>query len=153
MNNLKEIEGLERTLRAYKRLSDKLYEVYSSKHFENQFGHWDTETYLGLRNTFFYLVAGETDFDEFFDRFGTPGRPEGKPIAWENTAIVDLVNDLIFSDEPLKYRVKEISRLYKKVLQIEKEFKNNNAYNVIAKPSKPKFTKKMINKIVKEAVK
>lgn len=112
------------------KILDKIAEQYWSyskriPNLENLWGTQDHIIFYELRNAFFSLITGEPNFDKFYQRFDAPAIRTGKPVAWGPRFFPDMINDEIwnFDKRSLDARLKTIKKLYKKCIELEKNYK------------------------------
>lgn len=110
---------LDRIYAQYWSFSDRTPERHE------MWGTTDSKIFYELRNVYFSILTGEPDFDKFYDRFDSPCSDNGKPIAWGPRFWPDMISDEILdcNKKTLQARIKEIQRLYKKCLKLEKNYK------------------------------
>ena len=124
MNNQALIE-LDRIIQAYLDLTSKKWDEHGN--MPKDMVSYDLETFYGVRNLFFNLVTRELNFDEFYNRFGTPGGgPKNLPIAWGPRFWPDLISDEMWSQEDVLVRAKKIKKIYDKSIKLEKAFKKKS---------------------------
>ena len=125
MKNKRALRLVESLMVNYLNFTSKRYTKLKETTFESIYGPWDSQTYADLRNLFFNLITGEDDFDNFYDRFDAPGTAiRDKPVAWGPRFLPDMIGDELCSTKNgLEGKVKNVERLYKKCLKLEKEFK------------------------------
>jgi len=125
MKNKVALEVANRLINDYFEFTSKRYRKLGERKFDSIYGVWDRQSFYNLRNLFFNLVTGEGSFDNFYNRFDAPRTAKGdKPIAWGPIFLPDMIDSIVW-DIKLKFedKVKEINKLYKKCIKLEKDFK------------------------------
>lgn len=125
MKNKKALQYTDSLIKEYIDFRSARYKKLGEDKFDRIYHNWDVNSWYGLRNLFFNLITNESNFDDFYDRFDAPGTTRGyKPIAWGERFIPDLINDQIWDTEiTLEDKVKQVKKLYKKCVELEKDFK------------------------------
>lgn len=119
-----DIKMADQLIKVYWNFDTKRYNKLNENKYYVIYGKWSQDSYVLLRNLFFYLITKENDFDAFYDRFHAPALSDGsKPIAWGPRFLPDMINDLIWQDIPTRQKVKDILDLYKKCVKLEKAHK------------------------------
>lgn len=110
------------TLKILDKISKKYWECSENEpYLEHIRGEMDHIIFYELRNVFFSIITGEPDFDKFYGRFDAPAIRTGKPVAWGPRFLPDLISDDIWAYErSLSERVRNIKKLYKKCISLEK---------------------------------
>lgn len=124
MRNLKVLEEINKASNIYRNTDDKLYSTFKESYYDTHFADWSSANYYLFRDLLFKLITGEGNFDDFYERFGSPGLDKGKkPIAWSSRFLPDEINDLLISTKvTTKEKVQGVQELYKKCIKLEKAF-------------------------------
>lgn len=118
---------VDKLIKEQNKFVDKQMKMYSTDGFYSLHGAFDSNVSNLQVELFFTLVTGEKSWDNFYDRFDSPGGSTGKqPIAWGPRFLPDMISDLIW-DRKLNTtkKVKEIKKIYNECLRLEREFKKN----------------------------
>lgn len=103
------------------------YTILGDRKFDRIYGEFDSEVFNKSRNLLFYLACGENDFEAFYGRFTAPGYTDStKPVAWDAKCFIpdQICHIIMSSTKPIKTKLKEINKLYKKCVKLEKAFKS-----------------------------
>lgn len=132
MKYKKSIKSIFKVIDAYNKMDDDLWNTYKEPVYELRYRKWNDVNWENLRQVAFELITGESDFDEFYDRFETSAFAEKnlKPVAWDNNLttsfIPDYISDVIFNinmDLSVDERIKEIKKQYQRCKRLERNFK------------------------------
>lgn len=105
-----------------------LYKSFNEKFYEAHLEPVCKVVYK-LRELWFSTLTGEKSFDDFYHQFGSPGLPNGKPIAWDEKGISpngggyipDRMGEIILNqDWSFEMRVRLVWKLYEKCDKIRK---------------------------------
>jgi hypothetical protein len=118
------IKEVDRLIRSFLEQDTLLYRTFNQEYYDLHFSGWSSTQYYTLRNSFLHLVTGEPNYDEFYNKFDSPGGSDGtKPVAWDESFIPDRIGDAIMSNRTLEERINEVSALYRKCIKIERKYK------------------------------
>lgn len=118
------VSHIDEAMKACRNITDKLYKELRDTYFQEKYGQDDSDSFVSLRNALFGAITGEPDFDDFYDRFDAPAMAKGlQPVAWGPRFIPDMIGDVLLdADMPVKTKIKEVQKMHKKCIDLEKKF-------------------------------
>jgi len=116
------IEIVEQIDKAFKKLYDmdmKLFNTFKESFYEAHLSEIGNVIYYDMTDTLFYSITGEPKFDTFYERFDCPASGRGKPVAWSDRFIPDMMRDTLQSDKSTVEKASRILELYLECKSIE----------------------------------